>query len=206
MGEELSKALTSDTALYSMMGLSSGMEMGSSIASSHNNANSSRVKAKSVLAQSELNADLIRRQYAVDYRELASRQERVAAARQVAALKHGSTGDSANAAMQAHAAKDQLTKDRLYHTTAIRTGHMSLQAAGQARELLERARQYDWQATTTVVNGALNTGMVMIDYARKNPGASSASDPVSAANAATAGGNPGQYIQQWGFLDYGPFP
>lgn len=138
------------------IGLNSGMQIGSGIATAQYNAAASKAAAKNAEQQSGINADLIRRQYTENYRELVSRNERQAAENQVVALKRGITGASADAAMQSYAARGQRNLERLYSSTAMRTGGLSLQYGQRIQQLSAVSRQYEWNLGYAVAGGMLS--------------------------------------------------
>lgn len=155
---------------YGMMGLTTLSQTAGNVQSSVYNAASLRMQAKAIKDQSNLQAYLIRQQYANEYEELKAQQEYQQSANRVAQMKHGITGASANTVMQAYAAKGQANLNRLYYNAAMATGQQSLQASSQRQALLEKARQYDWKATQSAVAGVIQLGSGAITQYTKDMG------------------------------------
>lgn len=164
-------------------GLSTGWATGSGVAQAQYNAAAMRQQAKSLDRQTELQAYLIRKQYESDYRQLLERQTQQQSMNRVVAMKRGITGASAVAVLSSYAAKNRQNLQQLYYNAAMQTGVIAMQNSSRASALRERARQYDWQATATLIGGALNLATGFFDtqiVQAKGTGAS----PVSQVDSA----------------------
>ena len=156
---------------FGMQGLSIGMSTGSGIANAMYNAAAARMRARAINAQSDLQAYLIREQYASEYKQLQESQARQQSMNRVLQAKHGITGASADVTMQSYAAKAQKNLEVLYYNAAMSTGKQSMAASAQRAAMLEKARQYDWQAWQTGVAGVVNLGAGMLSqYGRQKYG------------------------------------
>ena len=158
-------------------GLSNGWRIGSGYANAQYNAASLRQQAESVqndakyaafrvMADADWQAHLISKQYQSEYSRLLEEQTRQQSMNRVYAMKRGITGASASAVMGAYAAKGQRNLDTLYYNAAMRTAAVGAKAGQevtasarsaylQAAALEEKARQYDWLGTQTLIGGAL---------------------------------------------------
>jgi hypothetical protein len=143
-------------AQYGLTGLAIGMQTGSAISNAMYNANAMRLDAMEVEQRSQLQAYLIREQYLAEYKELQAVQEVQQSQNRVDMAKYNMRGASADIAMQSYAARAQKNLDQLYYNAAMETGKQSLSAIAQKSALLEKARQYDWQAGQAAVSGVIN--------------------------------------------------
>lgn len=180
-----SGAIASPMLQYGMQGLSTGMQTGAGIASAMYNAASARMQAKAIEQQSNLQAYLIREQYATEYQTLKESQERQQSANRVMQAKYGITGASANAVMQSYAAKAQKNLETLYYNAAMKTGQQSLAASTQRNAMLEKARQYDWQAVQTGIAGVINLGSSFLDTYTKEISKTTEVDPTANIKSGT---------------------
>jgi len=163
-----SSAMASPMMQYGMTGLTVGVKTGTGIANAMYNAAAMRMQAKAIQDQSNLQAYLIRVQYAAEYDKLKGEQDRQQSYNRVYAAKAGITGASANAAMQSYAGQAQKNLEVLYYNAAMKTGQQSLSAISQRNSLLAKAAQYDWQAVATGITGAVSlTGGILTDYTRQ---------------------------------------
>ncbi|MDR2056568.1 MAG: hypothetical protein LBQ10_11995 [Desulfovibrio sp.] len=158
----------SSGARMGMRGAVTGFQTGSGIANAQYNAAAARMQAESLERQSKVTAWLIRKQYESEYRQLLQNQERQQSWNRVLAAKRGITGDSADATMQSYAAKGQKNLETLYYNAAMRTGKTSLEYGAKSSALYEKARQYDWLATSTLVGGVVSLGAGFFDQAAKD--------------------------------------
>ncbi len=163
----MGEIIASPKAQYGMMGLTTGLSTGSSIANAQYNAAAMRMQADAQDEQTKLTGYLIRKQYEVDYRILMKKQEEQQSMNRVVAMKRGITGASATAVLSAHAAKGQQNLEQLYYNAAMKTGTMSLQNSARAAGLRERANQYDWQATSSAVAGLVGFGAGVLSLESK---------------------------------------
>jgi len=152
-------------------GLSTGIQTGTGIAHAEYNAAAMRMQAQSIEQQSDLTAFLLRKQYQSEYEVMKDNQDRQMSYNRVLAVTKGITGGSAVETMGSYAAKAQRNLDLLYYNFAMKTGQMSLQASAQASALNEKARQYDFQATTTLIGGITSLGGTLLgEYGRQLQG------------------------------------
>jgi hypothetical protein len=163
-------SFASSSAQSAGRGAVTGFQTGSGIAQAQYNAASARMQAESLEQQSNVTAWLIRKQYENEYRQLLQNQEREQSWNRVLAAKRGITGDSADATMQSYAARGQKNLETLYYNAAMQTGKQSLEYGGKASALYEKARQYDWQATSTLIGGLINLGTGFFDQAVQDAG------------------------------------
>ena len=178
-------AVSSPMAQYGMQGLAIGMQTGSGIANAMYNAEAMRMSARAVEEQSNLQSYLIREQYLSEYKALQKEQEYQQSANRVNQMKYGIRGASANAVMQSYAAKAQKNLEELYHNAAMSTGSQALSASAQRAALLEKARQYDWQAVQVGVAGVLNFGSGMLNTYTKQLHNTTDVDPLAALESGT---------------------
>ena len=164
-------AVSSPMMQYGMQGLTKGMQTGAGIANAKYNAAAARMQAKAINQQSDIQAWLIREQYATEYKALRDQQNQQQSMNRVLQAKHGMTGASASEVMSSYAAKAQKNLEVLYYNAAMKTGQQSLAASTQREAMLEKARQYDWQAWQVGVAGVMNFGSGMLnEYAREMKG------------------------------------
>lgn len=161
-------------------GAAVGMQIGGSIASAQYNAAAMRAQADALEQQSKITAYLIRKQYEKEYRTVLERQQQQQSMNRVVAMKRGIAGASAVAVMGSYAAKGQRNLEELYYNAAMQTGKASLQATNRAAGLRERARQYDWQASSALIGGVIGLGASMLDLEAKDPNAGDRESPVNA--------------------------
>jgi hypothetical protein len=179
-------------------GAVTGIQTGSGIANAQYNAAAARMQAESLEQQSKVTAWLIQKQYESEYRQLLQNQERQQSWNRVLASKRGITGDSADATMQSYAAKGRKNLETLYYNAAMQTGKTSLEYGGKASALYEKARQYDWQATSTLIGGVINLGTGFFDQAARDARGtdSNAVDAAFGRAAKAFSGNGGDYYDR----------
>lgn len=146
-------------------GAMTGYQTGSSIAHAQYNAAAMRAQADSIQQQSAIQAYMIRKNYETEYRQLLDKQAQEQSMNRVVAMKRGMTGASASAVLGAYAAKNQKNLDQLYYNAAMQTGQNALKTSNQVNALREKARQYDWQATSALIGGVINLGTGFFDQA-----------------------------------------
>ena len=171
----------SSGAQYAGRGAVIGFQTGSSIASAQYNASSLRQQADSLDQQNMVTSYLIRKQYESDYKTLLEKQTAQMSMNRVVAAKNGITGASADNVMQSYAAQGQKNLEQLYYNAAMQTGSMSLQYSSKATALRERASQYDWKATSSVVGGMIGLGASYLDQSAKDAKGGT-ENPVNAVN------------------------
>ena len=137
-------------------GLSTGWNIGSNYQHARYNASAMREQAASLEALNTLQGELIAARYRRQYKELQYKQEMQMSSNRVYALKNGITGASAANVLGSYAAKNTKNLQTLYYNAAMQAGSMAYQNGARIANLKERARQYDWQATMTLVGGAIN--------------------------------------------------
>ena len=162
-------------------GASTGYQTGSSIANAQYNASSLRQQADSLDQQNMVTSYLIRKQYESDYKTLLEKQTAQMSMNRVVAAKNGITGASADNVMQSYAAQGQKNLEQLYYNAAMQTGSMSLQYSSKATALRERASQYDWKATSSVIGGMIGLGASYLDQSAKDAKGGT-ENPVNAVN------------------------
>lgn len=172
-------AISSPMMQYGMQGLVTGAQTGAGIANAQYNAAAARMQAKAITEQSNLQAYLIQQQYLTEYKQLKESQDAQQSANRVAQAKYGITGASADAVMQSYAAKSQKNLETLYYNAAMKTGQQSLQASAQRRAMLEKARQYDWQAVQTGIAGVINLGAGALNVTTRLKQGSTEIDPTA---------------------------
>lgn len=172
-------------ASFGVNALAIGMQTGAGIANAQYNANAMRENARAVEDQSNLQAYLIREQYLAEYKALQQQQEMQQSQNRVDQAKYGIRGASADAVMQSYAAKAQKNLEQLYHNAAMDTGKNSLAAMAQKAALLEKARQYDWEATQTAVAGAVKFGSMALNTWSDNNRNERDINPVAALESGT---------------------
>ena len=169
------EAVSSPMMQYGMQGLATGMKTGAGIANAKYNAAAARMQAKAIDRQSDIQAFLIREQYATEYKVLKAEQEQQQSMNRVLQAKHGITGASANEVMQSYSARAQKNLEVLYYNAAMKTGQSSLAHSAQREAMLEKARQYDWQMWQTAVGGVVDFGTGMLnEYTRELKGSTEA--------------------------------
>ena len=184
---------------FGMRGLMTGIQTGSGIANAQYNAAAMRMQAKSLEQQSDLTAYLIRKQYESEYNALVEQQEQQQSWNRVLAAKRGITGASADAVMQSYAMKAQKNLETLYYNAAMRTGQQSVQHASQIQALNAKAAQYDWQAASTLVGGALSLGGSILDGFSREMKGSTKQKPYAGLESSPAKFN--MFSDDW---DQGP--
>ena len=151
-------------------GASLGFATGGGIAQAEYNASAMRMQAKSLEAQSDITAHLLRKEYQSRYQAMLDEQTRQQSWNRVMAAKRGITGASADETMRTYAAKGQKNLETLYYNAAMNTGQQSLQYTSQAAALYEKARQYDWQGKSILLGGLVNLGLGAFDQAMRSAG------------------------------------
>lgn len=146
-------------------GAMTGFQTGSSIAHAQYNAAAMRMQADSLRQQSAIQAYMIRKNYETEYQQLLDKQAMEQSMNRVVAMKRGITGASAAAVLGAYAAKGQKNLDQLYYNAAMQTAQSSLKHSSQINALEEKARQYDWQASSALIGGLINLGTGFFDQA-----------------------------------------
>ena len=152
MGSMIASQASQDT----FTGLSTGWNIGSGYNRARYNASAMREQAASLEAQTQLQGELIAARYRRQYNELQYKQEMQMSSNRVYALKNGITGASAANVLGSYAAKGKKNLQTLYYNAAMQAGALAYQNGARIASLKEKARQYDWQATMTLVGGALN--------------------------------------------------
>jgi len=137
-------------------GLSTGWNIGSGYQHARYNASAMEEQASSLIAQTQLQADLIASRYRRQYKELQYKQEMQMSSNRVYALKNGITGASAANVLGSYAAKNTKNLQTLYYNAAMEACSLAYQNGARIASLKEKARQYNWQATMTLVGGALS--------------------------------------------------
>lgn len=158
-----------------------GLQTGSALANAQYNASSLRQQADSLDQQNMVTSYLLRKQYESDYQSLVQKQDAQMSMNRVVAAKNGITGASADNVMQSYAAQGQKNLEQLYYNAAMQTGSMSLQYSSKATALRERASQYDWKATSSVVGGMIGLGASYLDQSAKDAKGGT-ENPVNAVN------------------------
>lgn len=158
-----------------------GFQTGSAIANAQYNASSLRQQADSLDQQNMVTSYLLRKQYESDYKTLLEKQQSQMSMNMVVAAKNGITGASADNVMQSYAAQGQKNLEQLYYNAAMQTGSMSLQYSSKSTALRERASQYDWKATSSVVGGMIGLGASYLDQSAKDAKGGT-ENPVNAVN------------------------
>jgi transcriptional regulator of aromatic amino acid metabolism len=149
-------------------GLSTGIKTGTGIANAQYNAASYRQAAQSQMEEGRIQGWLIEKQYAAEFKDMVSKQERIASMNRVMASKGGITGNSADAVLQSYAAKDQRNLERLYYNAAMQTANVSIQTGNKVNALYEKARQWDWNATNQLIGGIVGTGKMLLGIGRNS--------------------------------------
>lgn len=163
-------------------GAMTGFQTGSGIAHAQYNAAAMRMQAKELLARSDLQAYMIRKQYQSEYQQLLDQQTADQSYNRVVAMKNGITGASAAAVLGSYAAKNRKNLQQLYYNAAMQTGAMSLQTGAQVAALQEKARQYDWQATSIAIGGAINLATGFFDQAIADSQNTTEANPMAGLN------------------------
>ena len=161
-----------------------GFQTGSGIAHAQYNAASMRMQAKELQARSDLQAYMIRKQYQSEYQQLLDQQTAEQSYNRVVAMKNGMTGASAAAVLGSYAAKHRKNLQQLYYNAAMRTGAQALETGAQVSALKEKARQYDWQATSIAIGGAINLATGFFDQAVADSQGTTKADPMAGLNNA----------------------
>ena len=160
-----------------------GFQTGSGIAHAQYNAAAMRMQAKELLARSDLQAYMIRKQYQSEYQQLLDQQTADQSYNRVVAMKNGMTGASAAAVLGSYAAKNKKNLQQLYYNAAMQTGAQALQAGAQVAALEEKARQYDWQATSIAIGGAINLAAGFFDQAVAGEQGTTTENPIAGLNS-----------------------
>jgi len=161
-----------------------GFQTGSGIAHAQYNAAAMRMQAKELRARSDLQAYMIRMQYKSEYQQLLDQQTADQSYNRVVAMKNGMTGASAAAVLGSYAAKNKKNLQQLYYNAAMQTGAQALQTGAQVAALEEKARQYDWQATSIAIGGAINLATGFFDQAINNAQNTTTENPIAGLNTA----------------------
>ena len=167
--------IASQASQDTFTGLSTGWNIGSNYQHARYNASAMREQANSLAALTDLQADLIAARYRRQYRELQYKQEMQMSSNRVYALKNGITGASAANVLGSYAAKNTKNLQTLYYNAAMEAGALAYQSGARMASLKEKARQYDWQATMTLVGGAIN---LATGYFKNNMPMGSTNDPT----------------------------
>ncbi|MBO4313163.1 MAG: hypothetical protein J5838_02610 [Desulfovibrio sp.] len=167
--------IASQASQDTFTGFSTGWNIGSNYQHARYNASAMREQANSLAALTDLQADLIAARYRRQYRELQYKQEMQMSSNRVYALKNGITGASAANVLGSYAAKNTKNLQTLYYNAAMEAGALAYQSGARMASLKEKARQYDWQATMTLVGGAIN---LATGYFKNNMPTGSTNDPT----------------------------
>ena len=159
-----------------------GFQTGSGIAHAQYNAAAMRMQAEELRARSDLQAYMIRKQYQSEYQQLLDQQTADQSYNRVVAMKNGMTGASAAAVLGSYAAKNKKNLQQLYYNAAMQTGAQALQTGAQVAALEEKARQYDWQATSIAIGGAINLATGFFDQAINNAQNTTNENPIAGLN------------------------
>ena len=159
-----------------------GFQTGSGIAHAQYNAAAMRMQAKELQARSDLQAYMIRMQYKSEYQQLLDQQTADQSYNRVVAMKNGMTGASAAAVLGSYAAKNKKNLQQLYYNAAMQTGAQALQTGAQVAALKEKARQYDWQATSIAIGGAINLATGFFNQAIANESGTTTGSPIEGLN------------------------
>ncbi len=152
MGSMIASQASQDT----FTGFSTGWNIGSNYQHARYNASAMREQANSLAALTDLQTELIAARYRRQYKDLQYKQEMQQSSNRVYALKNGITGASAANVLGSYAAKNTKNLQTLYYNAAMEAGALAYQSGSRIASIKEKARQYDWQATMTLVGGALN--------------------------------------------------